>query len=293
MLIHLCNGGLGNRLRPILSMIAAQDLKDVVTPIFHLWLNNTSCGCDIGDILELPDNFEIPDGYTFISHLPLSNTTLDKYINSNCITIPEMVKKAGEYKVYSGKTLAPIAKEAATGKDVMFSSCFWYNCPMYKIPETFSKIIKPDIAEKIISIAKELCLDKSVIGCHLRCTDICSPDILKKVNDIEQVIDSAPRTKYFICSDQEDISQTFEKFPNVIMYRKQSFVKKSQPFTTWARGNFDRDKDSIVEAVIEMGLLSMCFLQHGLHTSRESTFLDVAKVISGWAASSPSPRRTP
>ena len=93
MLIQLYNGGLGNRLRPILSMIAANELKQ---DVFHLWLNNTSCGCDIGDILDLEHIIsEVPNGYTFVSHLPLSNTTQDKYINSNCITIPEMVNKAG------------------------------------------------------------------------------------------------------------------------------------------------------------------------------------------------------
>ena len=291
MLIQLYNGGLGNRLRPILSMIAANELKQ---DVFHLWLNNTSCGCDIGDILDLEHIIsEVPNGYTFVSHLPLSNTTQDKYINSNCITIPEMVNKAGEYKMYNGQTLAPVVREAAQGKDVMFSSCFWYKCPMYKIHETFSKILRKDIAEKIIAIAKDLCLDKRIIGCHLRCTDIYSQTILKKLDDIRQVIQSTPNMKYFICSDQEDISQTFETFPNVIMYHKQNFVKKSQPSSTWQRGNFDRDKDSIVDAVVEMGLLSMCFLNHGLHTSPESTFLDVARAISGWQASSPSPRRTP
>lgn len=114
-----------------------------------------------------------------------------------------------------------------------------------------------DFLTKINELVNELHIDTNVIGAHVRATDF-SEGIQEYANAITAVLNVRKDKKIFLCSDSEEWEKKLlEMFPDNIIIRpkKASVVKRNENIGTWSNNIF-RSTDSVIEAVIDMHLLS-------------------------------------
>lgn len=114
-----------------------------------------------------------------------------------------------------------------------------------------------DFLIKINQLANELNINTDVIGAHVRATDF-SEGIEEYANAITAVLNVQKDKKIFLCSDSEEWEKKLsEMFPEniIIRHKKASVVKKNENINTWSNNIF-RSIDSVMEAVIDMHLLS-------------------------------------
>ena len=114
-----------------------------------------------------------------------------------------------------------------------------------------------DFLIKINQLVSELHIDANVIGAHVRGTDF-SEGIQEYANAISSILHFQKDKKIFLCSDSEEWeNKLLEMFPNNIIIRpkKASVVKRNENIDTWSN-NILRSTDSVMEAVIDMHLLS-------------------------------------
>ena len=139
--------------------------------------------------------------------------------------------------------------------------------------------LQPCLEEKInaFQIIEEI--DHNFIGLHIRQTDHTSQVPLESyLSYIQSILEQNKNQKFFVCSDSRDTENIVKNtFPNaVVTYPKDSYVKKYDEEKEWtthyparweasknpkkefgAGGyNVVRDKESVLEAIIDMYLLS-------------------------------------
>lgn len=124
-------------------------------------------------------------------------------------------------------------------------------------------------------------------GIHIRGTDFPQKAFIS-IAQLENEIMTHPQKRYFICSDQKDIEESFtKKFSNAIALNKTSYVNKLDKNQGWngritdelnrsLNYNVNRDKVSVIEAFCDMFLLS----ETKLVKTSNSSFLMCAHVLS-------------
>ncbi len=126
-----------------------------------------------------------------------------------------------------------------------------------------------ELLSKIDELVKELNIDKSVFGVHARATDF-NDGIGSYSDAISTIIRMNPEARIFLCSDSEEWEvQLNSLFPRNVFTRtkKASVVKNNENIGTWSNNIF-RSADSVVEAVIDIHLLSKTnFIIYNGHSS--------------------------
>jgi hypothetical protein len=113
------------------------------------------------------------------------------------------------------------------------------------------------LTSQINETLKELNIDKSVYGAHARATDF-SEGIGVYASGIDTIVRTNPDARIFLCSDSEEWEvQLCNAFPKNVFIRKKkaSVVKNNENLGTWSNNVF-RSEDSVMEAVIDIHLLS-------------------------------------
>jgi hypothetical protein len=113
------------------------------------------------------------------------------------------------------------------------------------------------LTSQINELSKELNIDKSVCGVHARATDF-NEGIGVYADVINTIIRTNPDARIFLCSDSEEWEvQLCAMFPKNVFIRKKkaSVVKNNENLGTWSNNIF-RSEDSVMEAVIDIHLLS-------------------------------------
>lgn len=269
----LCDGGIGNRMNSLIAgLILAKNLNK--NPIIYWPLNNW-CECPFDDLFDtdlevsqeninevfcknLNSYFMVisnPTVYQSIKYLEFSNNSI------------EFLKTCNENFVYMNNKLPDMFLKA--------------DC--YKILSNLS--IKKEILDKANKFILENNINNQVVAVHIRLTDNT-----KQVN-VDQVFDQISQNKqirYFVCSDDQDTEIKFSQLPNVVIHNKNNFVEKLvdgswNETITDKEGrtfnfNVNRPKDSIIEALIDVLILSKCNLSN---KQAKSTFYQLAKLYSG------------
>lgn len=275
-LIISMNGGLGNRLRPLLSAISINNhFKNYVIQVF--WCKNRTCDTYYNTLfnenistIEIDEICALKPYIGFIDYNDLkSYQNILKQPNNNSGVFNVRDKQAIDNLLCSNKNIF-------IDENNFIQSSF-VNTRLY--PQIFYSILKEDIRNNILNIIHTLQLDKSIIGSHLRGTDLLDKN---RVDSISNKIINNHNQKYFICSDMEDLELNFQNYKHIIRYNKKSYVKKLHINKKFAR-NCLRDEDSVIDALIDMCCLSCCNIENKYyHSYPESTFLEIAKRINGW-----------
>jgi len=125
------------------------------------------------------------------------------------------------------------------------------------------------ILSEINGLLKDLNIDKSVYGAHARATDF-SEGIDVYTNAISAILSTNMNAKIFLCSDSEEWENNLcNMFPNNVFVRQKKAVvtKNNEQLGTWSNNIF-RSSDSVIEAVIDMYLLSKTnFVIYNGHSS--------------------------
>ena len=151
--------------------------------------------------------------------------------------------------------------------------------------------IQEDVLEKVNDICKQYSIDKTVKGIHIRATDwpYKQETIDAAYTTIQRLVEDNPKQKIFVCCDEQSIEKDLcDQLPdNIIVFNKNSYVKKAVE-GTWREDVADvdgrvcnyntlRDEESVVEAFIDMLLLSRTDIAYGHHVS---SFWYFAKIFS-------------
>jgi hypothetical protein len=269
-MIIFSDGGLGNRLNGLVGgLVAAEKLG--CTPVI-CWPVNNWCGCSFEDL--------------FVSNLEIINKGVnDIFLEDDKIylTHDNQAAKVLKYKFdHSVESLNVI-------KEMSQNIVYYHN----KIPEYFSEdeIIKKlktfKIVFNILSQTKSFCdqhnIGKQIKGVHLRKTDH------GRQIDSDQVFLNILKDRkngYFVCSDDKATEDKFNELKNVLIFPKTSYVEKLVvgEWTTKIKDsegrifpyNVDRSKQSVIEAFIDLLILS----RTTIIIRNKSSFLGWAKIYA-------------
>lgn len=269
-MIIFSDGGLGNRLNSLIGgLVAAEKLGCV--PVI-CWPVNNWCGCSFEDL--------------FVSNLEI----LDKGINDIFLDDDKIYLTHDNQAGIVLKNKFEHSLESLELVNKMSQDIVYYH---NKIPSYFSEddVIKKLKTFKIVSSilipAKSFCYQNSIgkktKGVHLRKTDH------GRQIDSDQMFSTILNDKksgYFVCSDDKATEDKFNELKNVLVYPKTSYVEKlvDGEWTTKIKDsegrifpyNVDRSKQSVIEAFIDLLILS----RTNIIIRNKSSFLGWAKIYA-------------
>lgn len=230
--IH-CDGGLGNRFGPIVDGLIFAE-RSGFSPLIH-WPINTNCAAGLYDLFEhVPAEYSEclpPVDWPLVGHMP-----------------------------WEGREYKPLSELNRVKTDFEFTNNMW-SASDEQGKKAMSRFkILPSILEEVDSFCEEHGINKDCYGVHVRATDNLSS---RNLNYAEQQVKS--RKKVFICSDEQEIEDHFNKYQNVVTRKKKFYVEKIVP-GGWRIPpppndptkcyNVNRTKESVVEAFIDLLILS-------------------------------------
>ena len=267
----LCDHGLGNRLASLIGGLTIAKRFNFLPVI--CWPTNNWCYAEFTDLFDL--NFDLADNNFSQSiveqiqelglHYFFISTFRDNCISTNRIGFDDI---------------------ATTNEDIIYSQC---KIPKGKITseDISSALSSLKIRKKILKKVRSFCdvneITAQTVGIHLRKSD--SNHIIND-DEIFEEIKNSPHRKYFICSECKETQNKFSQLANVCVNYKDTEVKKITD-AEWRDSvidktgktilyNIERPKEQIVDALIDMLLLS----RTNISKRAKSTFLSGAQYYS-------------
>ena len=270
--IHiLCDGGLGNRLSGLVGGLIVARQYGLIPVI--AWPENNWCGAGFHDLFDSV-------GGTVTNH----NVFQVFEHNLDCIFI--MHENQTHFKPARCYRHSPdsIQQAVAQTGDLVY----YHN----KIPAYFSQdqvvqeLEQLNISKHVANCVQEFCqsnhIDNTVAGLHLRKTENFN---LNEESLYQQVL-ATPAQRYFVCSDDQGTQERFAQLPNVCARPKTNYVEKLVPgdwyeSTTDTDGrqtkyNINRNKQSVIEAFVDMLILSRTWIRPTV----KSSFLNFARYFA-------------
>lgn len=268
-----CDGGFGNRFNVLCFGLYLSKILNY-SPVI-IWPSNNWCGASFFDLFE-KESLQFCER----SSINLDNTInivhenqfeLKTFININSIISIQQIQNLCQ------------------GKDI-----FYFNnlIPWRLISEfdSFKNTIRDikfkkeivDTAERIIF---ENCQTHLFFGIHIRKTDF--GDRSDSVEpQLMNIVQQNCEHKFFVCSDDEITENKFLQNKNVFKYEKQDYVKKlldgswNSTIVDSNKNSFafnvDRSKQSVVDAVVDLLILSKSTI---ISPDVGSTFMHTAKLL--------------
>jgi hypothetical protein len=270
--IHiLCDGGLGNRLSGLVGgLILAR--QHSLTPVIA-WPENNWCGAGFHDLFDSTDRtvtnhnvfqvFEHNLDCIFIIHENQTHFKLDRCYGHNPDSIQQAVAQSGDLFYYHNKIPAYFTQDQI-------------------VQELNELLINSHVANCVQEFCQHNHVDTTVAGLHLRKTENFN---LNEESLYEQV-SNTPAQRYFVCSDDQATQERFAQLPNVCARAKTNYVEKLIPgdwyeSTTDTDGrqtkyNINRNKQSVIEAFVDMLILSRTWIRPTV----KSSFLNFARYFA-------------
>ena len=272
MYILWCDDGLGNRLRPLLSLMSMNAVMKII------WPKNRVCDIDSKLVINFPT-----DGVNYLSkavrvvtHYNAQEIAQKDNLPSNCSPLKELVTFCKDAAVrYNGVDIPNVHE-----KDVLITSPFFFRGTNYSIlPKMFVKLIRREILQGALDVKHQYSLGNWVVGCHLRAADVMNSE---RINSIISKISQNTSKRFFVCSDMKEIEDALSCYPHVIRIEKIAYITKVKELSGWGKNCF-RSEETIIPALIDLCCLSFCnTTDSSYHSYPHSTFLDVANRVSGW-----------
>ncbi len=267
----LCDGGLGNRLSGLVGgLLVSQQLG--LEPVIS-WPENNWCGAGFADLFDATDwrvndqnvfeVFESNLASTFIIHENQTNFKLSNYLPHTPDSIQQARLHVNDLVYYHNKVPAYFANN-----------------------QVVQQLSRLHINSGITDMVNEFCvanqINHHVAGLHLRKTENFNLD---ETTLYQQVI-STPKQRYFVCSDDQDTQEKFSSLPNVCARAKTSYVEKMVPGSWYetvtdtdgrsTKYNISRSKQSVIEAFVDMLILSRTWIRPTV----KSSFLNFARYFA-------------
>lgn len=268
--VVLCDGGLGNRI-PLLVTARVLHRQGIANRI--CWPTNMWCGASISDLFESFDQDVIEHNLlTLVSDHNFDNYFMhERQVGSVNFKSPNSFFETGE----------------APNNFLLYSNTFPSWVTSNDIRDGLQSLrLRRDIVERAVSLISELLIDRSVMGLHVRGTD------LKNSSSIQaalQLVQANMGQRFFLCTDDEEIRSQFVNYKNILIHQSTTFVDKRWPGDWRLSGtdeigrptsfNVQRSKENIVDALIEALILSRTTI---LNTSN-STFLKFARMLGSFS----------
>lgn len=274
MKISFCDGGLCNRLNVLIFCLI---LKQKYGHEWEIcWPRNNWCGADFQTLFELDINVhdrsilsykESEKNYLFLMHENLCD------FNPKQVVINSNLTSYEQYEVILNKYI-----------DVFYCHNLIPSfVNMNDIQAGMSGLkINGNLRQKASQFCIENCIDESVYGLHIRKTDFGD-----RVDDKELFkLVSSSNGRFFVCSDDEEVNNTFAQLQNCAVFPKKYFPQKKVGNADWVHWitdnegrnfpfNIDRSEESVIEGLIDLLILSRTTL---VKTS-SSTFFHMAEIF--------------
>jgi hypothetical protein len=267
--VVLCDGGLGNRI-PLLVTARVLHRQGIANRI--CWPTNMWCGASIQDLFEPFDQDVIAHNLlTLVSDHNFENYFMhERQVGSVNFKNPNSFFETGE----------------APNNFLLYSNTFPSWVTSNGIKEGLQSLrLKWDIVERAVSLISQLSIDRSVMGLHIRGTDLKSSSSIQAAL---QLVQGNIGQRFFLCTDDEEIRNQFVSYKNILINQSTTFVDKRWPGDWRSTGtdeigrptsfNVQRSKENIVDALIEALVLSRTTI---LNTSN-STFLRFARMLNSF-----------
>ena len=251
MIISICKGGLGNRLKSLSSCYAIA--KKTGRMLGIVW--ETDLRCDAG-FSYLFSNEIICSSLDWI----LSKNNISLYTNADWVkqyypNLFPIVKK------YGCINLDKTSKIINDNNDliVVYSNDYLNGCTAKECKAFFDWLTPINvIEEKLQKLQKHLQLDKTFVGVHARGTDYeCGGVTVKTyLERMDAEYKKNKNVKFFVCSDSLEYETIIKNsFPQVYINKKENYVFKANNDSDW-RNNVQRPLESVQDALVDMYLLS-------------------------------------
>jgi len=270
--IHiLCDGGLGNRLSSLVGGLILARQHSLIPVI--AWPENNWCGAGFRDLFDSADRtvtnhnvfqvFEHNLSNVFIIHENQTHFKPDRCYAHSPDSIQQAVAQTGDLVYYHNKIPAYFSQD-----------------------QVVQELEQLNISKHVANCVQEFCesnhIDNTVAGLHLRKTENFN---LNEDSLYQQVL-TTPAQRYFVCSDDQSTQERFAQLPNVCARPKTNYVEKLIPgdwyeSTTDTDGrqtkyNINRNKQSVIEAFVDMLILSQTWIRPTV----KSSFLNFARYFA-------------
>jgi len=267
-----CGGGLGNRLGGLVSGLQVAEQCNL-HPIVN-WARHTTCDCDFDELF---------DTKTFYA----KNIKITKDTNPDLSSYD--VVRPSKWLIETNNNTVFHDKRTLQNIKNLNNSIYYYSnsIPIYlngqnTIKKLLEFIPRKEILKKVKKFVSYNNINNSVKGLHIRKTDLNLVDENKYI----PIVRSNTNTRFFICSDSKEAEDKFQPYSNAIIKEKSFYVKKLFDNSAWRfkkgidndgnarKYNVNRSSDSVVEALVDMLILSHTDIED---TSRHSSFLRFSK----------------
>lgn len=257
--IIYCAGGLGKRLRSL--SWAAQWSQRTGRQLTLLWLTNDPL-CRIE--------------FSALFSNPIPQITEEELLNLPSCKIYANVKAvADQALINGGQCLRKVVQKwGANNFDELSMEdpednivIYHPNCVVSAENDRHLSIIEKlqptePIRQSITEFSTRLNIDKQLIGVHARGTDF-GIDVDTYANQMEKAIQRNPDQKFWVCSDEKPyVEELQRRFKGCVVTRPRSaWNLKVDPDQPWFSDNIETSGQGIVEALIDLYLLTLTDFQ--------------------------------
>jgi hypothetical protein len=274
-----CDGGFGNRFSALIVGLLIAKLGNFKPNV--LWPSTNWCRSLFHDIFDFDvkviekdlsyfsENFK---DYEFVMHnnflnFPTKISHPDHF--NNLLSLVDFYKSSNLINIVYNNDKIPQYAECKNLYDIIHQL-------------KFSKKIT-DLSNKFI---QEQQLGNNFFGVHLRNTDFPNQD-KPNFDKLYYHILNDNQNKYFVCSDDKDLENKFNKLENVCVYEKTKYVEKLTDEGGWREAivdddgkeysfNVERSDESVQQAIIDLYILS----KSNIIQTSNSSFLKTAVLIN-------------
>jgi hypothetical protein len=232
-----CDGGFGNRYGTLLGGLAVASYHEMHPVV--VWRDTSAC--------------RLPFNEIFSSDVDVVDRPLHDFSKSVLLMHEDFIQGVKNYNVNSFRSI----------EDLPVTECGSYVYNNNWIPEWMDEhlIIQEGRQLKFIDKIKNFCdqyceehsISSFTIGVHLRATDFNT--FIPKFDKEYKWIESQPYQNFFVLSDDKSTEQKFNKLDNVIVREKDHYVEKVNENSSWC-GNVERTKESVIDSLIDLTILS-------------------------------------
>lgn len=284
--------GLGNRLRALASAYVIA--KNTNRKLIVVWLKDEHCEADFFDLFDknyITQSFHVLDKKEEVSRIFEKHKIIDETHSSISLSLENSYKPFLDYYNYA-KYKGEYIKDESSDDIYITSACVLNNRNTNWYQESIflrHLVPKADILNTVFETEFKANSFKNVVGVHIRMGQdpvLYAFENVSKYNDkeksliqrwrqasnwknfvpeMEKLLDLNPKQKFYISADNEQVYNEFMKLENF----KHNLIVTN-------RDNYDRSKDGLKSALVDLYLLSKCKLILG---SNWSSFSEIAHKI--------------
>ncbi|OGI05962.1 MAG: hypothetical protein A2Y40_04240 [Candidatus Margulisbacteria bacterium GWF2_35_9] len=251
MIVNICKGGLGNRLKPLASCYALS--KKTNRKLAIVWEPDMRCGAVFSHLFS--NKIDVITLDQILSKKRISFYTHMDWIRTYS---PELLPIAKKSKIKPLETTVEIQSDK-NELIVIYSNDYLAGPTADECKVFFDWLIPIKIIEeKRLFVETSLKLDKSFIGVHARGTDFEAGGITVQtyIYKMNEEYKKNNTVKFFVCSDSLEYEMAIKNaFPLVYFNKKDNYVFKDNALTGWSN-NVQTPSESVQDALVDMILLS-------------------------------------